>query len=382
MKILSYLNISNVNDIECDSGYIFNYTLYNSFVKDKIDFKVILPEELKEQKIRFLNKDVFFTNMGKTKYKTRYFFPWDEMYRIILDFAPDVIFINQCELTSSIKALLIENNLSKIKLVTYCHYPALHINEVGNSVIDYTLNDSNIGQSIVYNILSAINIADVFVIQSSFAKTMLLNFANFHNFILSKDIFVFPPPYDANIIKDDIEPVKTDKILYNHRLYESYGASKFVDFVQANPDLNFIVTDPMCHRDDLRKKFNSSPEKNREILKKQNNVKLCNGNIRSQYIKLIDKSRLAIAPFRTACVWSMSIIDCYCRGIPVIGPNIAAFPELIPSFLLYSSPLEERALIERLLYDDNFWIESVYECRKILKEVEPNNIVKKILALL
>ena len=78
----------------------------------------------------------------------------------------------------------------------------------------------------------------------------------------------------------------------------------------------------------------------------------------------------------------MSIIDCYCRGIPVIGPNIAAFPELIPSFLLYSSPLEERALIERLLYDDNFWIESVYECRKILKEVEPNNIVNKILALL
>lgn len=73
MKILSYLNISNVNDIECDSGYIFNYTLYNSFVKDKIDFKIILPEELKEQKIRFLNKDVFFTNMGKTKYKTRYF---------------------------------------------------------------------------------------------------------------------------------------------------------------------------------------------------------------------------------------------------------------------------------------------------------------------
>ena len=77
------------------------------------------------------------------------FFPWDEMYRIILDFAPDVIFINQCELTSSIKALLIENNLSKIKLVTYCHYPALHINEIGNSVIDYTLNDSNIGQPIL-----------------------------------------------------------------------------------------------------------------------------------------------------------------------------------------------------------------------------------------
>ena len=61
--IASYLNISNVNDIECDSGYIFNYTLYNSFVKDKIDFKIILPEELKEQKIRFLNKDVFFTNI-------------------------------------------------------------------------------------------------------------------------------------------------------------------------------------------------------------------------------------------------------------------------------------------------------------------------------
>ena len=163
MKILSYLNISNVNDIECDSGYIFNYTLYNSFAKDKIDFKIILPEELQEQKMRFSNRDVFFTDMGKTKYKTRYFFPWDEMYRIILDFVPDVIFINQSELTSSIKALLIENNLSKIKLVTYCHYPALHIDALGNSIIDYTLNDGNIGQSIVYNILSAINIADFFV---------------------------------------------------------------------------------------------------------------------------------------------------------------------------------------------------------------------------
>ena len=32
MKILSYLNVSNVDDIESDSGYIFNYTIAAEFL--------------------------------------------------------------------------------------------------------------------------------------------------------------------------------------------------------------------------------------------------------------------------------------------------------------------------------------------------------------
>ena len=77
----------------------------------------------------------------------------------------------------------------------------------------------------------------------------------------------------------------------------------------------------------------------------------------------------------------MSIVDCFCRGIPVIGPDMAAFHEIIPESLLYRDIHQEQKLAERLISDDEFWIKSMYECRKILEEISPDRIIQKIITV-
>lgn len=129
--------------------------------------------------------------------------------------------------------------------------------------------------------------------------------------------------------------------VYNHRLYDSYGTKEFIRFVNTNFEFNFLVTDPMINRGADRSKFNSSPMENRLSLQKMDNVKIIDGSNRLNYIRAIDSCKVAIAPYRRACVWSMSVIDCFCRGIPVIGPNFAAFNEIIPDFLRYETIKEE-----------------------------------------
>ena len=77
MKILSYFNISNIDDIESDSGYIFNHLLYQAFLKQGVKYKIVLPIELIGKSTRFDLADSFYINMGTSKYKARYYYPWD-----------------------------------------------------------------------------------------------------------------------------------------------------------------------------------------------------------------------------------------------------------------------------------------------------------------
>lgn len=382
MKILSYLNISNIDDIKSDSGYIFNYLLYHAFLRQGISYKIILPMELADKAIHFDLKDSFYIKMGTSKFKARYYYPWDNLREILLEYSPDIILINQVELTAAFKALLNECGLSYIKLIAYCHYPALQIDEDQNISIDYTLDRGGIGQNIVFNILSAINIADAFVIQSDFAKNIILNFSQKHHLESSKKIHVLAPPYDPFMFLGNVQIKKSKKILYNHRLYDSYGTKKFIEFVSNNGDLYFIVTDPMWNRGGIRRDFNSTPEENRALLGRLHNIELRKGNDRQSYRQSIDDVRLAIAPHRLTCVWSMSIIDCYCRGVPVVGPNIKSLRGLIPPMLLVASAEEQRKLIDRLIVDDDFWLSAVFECRKKLEGISPDDISKGILSLI
>ena len=56
---------------------------------------------------------------------------------------------------------------------------------------------------------------------------------------------------------DTIERKGSKKILYNHRLYNSYGTDKFIEFAKKNHDMQFVVTDPMANRRSERAKYKS-----------------------------------------------------------------------------------------------------------------------------
>lgn len=130
-----------------------------------------------------------------------------------------------------------------------------------------------------------------------------------------------------------------------------------------------------------RAKYNNSPKLNRDTLKEMKNVSVFDGGERKKYVETIDGCCCAMAPYRTTCVWSMSFIDCYCRGIPVVAPDIAAFEEFVPKQLLYCDMEQEKKLINKLIGNPDFWYESVAMCKIFLEELSPELIVKKIIGL-
>ena len=113
MKILSYLNVSNVDDIECDSGYIFNYTIASELSSRGVRVDIIFPSELRGRINKISSDSQHFVEMGHTKYEVRYHFSWNELKRLIELLQPDVIFLNQAELTAHMKALLVEMGLGR-----------------------------------------------------------------------------------------------------------------------------------------------------------------------------------------------------------------------------------------------------------------------------
>lgn len=128
MRVLAYLNISNIDDIESDSGYIFNSLLANSFERIGVEYYMIIPKLLEGKALRFNLEKCFYVDMGVTKYEARYRFDWSNVEKIIHETKPDIVFNNQVELSSAFRALLDKNNV-EAKLFTYCHYPAIHIDD-------------------------------------------------------------------------------------------------------------------------------------------------------------------------------------------------------------------------------------------------------------
>lgn len=380
MKILSYLNVSNVDDIESDSGYIFNYTIAAEFLSKGIEFDIIVPQELSGKLNKISSGHQHFIKMGHTKYEVRYNFAWTEVKKLIVQMHPDIFFLNQAELTSHVKALLVETGLDKAtKIVSYCHYPALHISAMGETCVDSSLDNGGLAEDIIGNLYSAVNIADLFFVQSHFAKQLLENYANAIGYKLKKEIMVLPPPYDNRLFQAPNNAKKKNTILYNHRLYDSYGTKEFIEFVKKNQDLVFLVTDPMMNRGTDRSRYNISPMTNRLALQELDNVEILDGSNRMDYIQAIDSCKIAIAPYRRACVWSMAVIDCFCRGLPVIGPNFASFNEMIPDFLRYETVSKERLLVDKLLREPDFWMDSVNSCKLLLKRISPSTIVEAIM---
>lgn len=383
MKILSIANISNFDDINSDSGYIFNYLLANEFMKDKNKFAIVLPEGLNNVE-KFKDCKIYYSNIGTTKYSSRFAFNWDSFVKIINDFCPDLIFLNQCELTAAIKALLISNKNSKTKILTYCHYPALHVDENQNSILDYSLNNEGLGETIVYNILTAINVADIFVTQSEFAKRLLVNYAQQHNIGLKKNIHIIPPPLDPEFyISTFKECASENNIVYNHRLYQSYGTEFLSSLIKTNQNKQFLVLDPMPNRAKNRVQFNNTPAEFVQSLKLIKNVSVFNGSeSRLKYREYLKAGDIAIACYRKACVWSMAAVDCLCVGIPVVAPNFAAYPEFIPEYLRFNNLEEANIIIDRLINDKDFYKISILESRKILNNLHPNKIYQRFKKLI
>ena len=376
MKVLSIINFTNIDDYNSDSGYIFNYILMEEFQKSGNTFGVIIPNQLLQKECKF-KSNVYYVNLGTTKYEARFGFDWKGIENAIIDFNPDYILLNECEMAVAIRLLLNGVGKSGVKIASYCHYPAIQSDCYGNVDVDESLNDLNVGQIIVARILDAVNISDCFFIQSQYAKDLLIKYAKKINYNLKRTINVVSPPFDPFLLSN--KKNSGNKIIYNHRLYELYGAKYIIKTVEMLPQIDFLILNPMMHRSRRRGNTKTDPMVFCDTLNRFKNACVVDGSeSRKKYKEYLERGKIGIAAYRTNCVWSMSVIDCVCENVPVIAPNFAAYTEMIPEMLRFNSIQEEIELIKKLLTNDDFYQNVLNEERKILSRLKPSTIFQKL----
>lgn len=386
MKVLSILNISNKDNIECDSGYIFQCIIANCFIANG-DKYVVAGSDCKQfRRAKGLKAAKKYIKLGTNKYSARFDFDSDEISKLILDTKPDIIFNTQAELTSAIRSVLVWNKL-EIPLVTYCHYPALWANKLTSDTpeLDESLNAHNIGQSIVFDILGTLQTSDLFIIQSNFAKSLIEKAARYHRVKYNKNKFiVIPPPADSDFLDNKyLSSQLNDKsFVYNHRLYKTYGTEDFINIylnIYKKFGIKCKILDPMANRSDKRQTHNPSPN----LLKQQMSNLECfdtglDNATRKKYKNILLNSLGCFAPLRRACVWSMACVDCMGLGIPVIAPKMAAYPEFVPPYLLYTNEKQLHRIVNSLIFDEQFRQKASKQCYRMACRLSGETISEKL----
>lgn len=388
MKILSILNISNIDNISCDSGYIFQCILSRQF--EKMGHKYVVAgancPEFKQVKELKCKKE--YINLGTNKFSSRFDFNSDEIAKLIQSIKPDVIFNTQVELTSAIRSVLIWNKLD-IPIVTYCHYPALWANNMKSPIpeIDQSLNTWNLGNKIVFDILTALQTSNLFIIQSEFAKSLIVKAAKYYKILYdSKKFIVLAPPADPLFLDKKNRYITTltnrKNYIYNHRLYKTYGTQDFIDIfarLHKRFGIQCIVLDPMQKRSLKRASQNNTPADFVKIMSKTPGVSIVQNNkTRIEYKSILNSGFACFAPLRKACVWSMACMDCMGLGIPVVAPNIAVFPEFIPKSLLYKNKRQLNKIISKLQTNDTFVKQMSEQCFVSAHKYSPEKTAEKL----
>lgn len=378
MKILSILNVSNRDNIGSDSGVIFHSLLFSELQKHGYNITVAAPFDIKIKNIEYA-----YFEPGKNKYDVRFRFNWDDYRKLIEKINPDIIFCHQVEQCASIRALLVTLGLSdKIRLVTYYHYlPILDVVDE-NIVWDPSLNHSGLAEIIFLKVLSAVKLSDIFFVTSEYSKKFLIQTAKKYNVQIDvQKIVIMPPPADPFFeMKKAIKFRKNQKnILYSSRLYEQYGTDFLLEIIEhyKNSNVRFIVTDFFANKSAERTRLDTKTEKYREFLRSQDHVIIRGDGDNRQVYKneIVANASLVFGPYRKNANWSMSMIDAFMMGIPGIGPNCASFPEFMPSNLIYNNKETAISLIDKLLFDKNFWIKSSEQCHQSYQRFMPKEIV-------
>ena len=389
MKIFAIINISNENDLQCDSGYIFQRIIAEKLHEKGHEYHIAGADC---PAFRNIQGDYFikhYISCGTNRYSARYNFNFSEFAQLLEQVKPDVIFNCQIELTSAIRGVLEMFGNKQIPLVSYCHYPALW--EHGDSIVpvlDQSLNHAKLGYNIVFNILTSVLTADAVLIQSRYALGLIEHALDYYRLPYPNKIKVLAPPADPmvacgyNIYK---KGHGEESFFYNHRLYQSYGSADFLQFAQKvmrKFGLKCVVSDCMPHRSSERAKINGTPEYFKEMIQNTDNIDLINGSVsREQYRDNIVKNLFAVAAFRRSCVWSMAAMDCMSLGVPVIAPNYAAYPEFVPQELLFDNMATALKIIKEIKENKAFRLKVSDKCFRAAQKYSADKISDRLLKI-
>lgn len=387
MKILSFLNVSNLQRITCDSGYNFQRLVAYEFVRAGHKFVFVSPvsiDGLPNSHYKHIS-----LSFGRHKYEVRFAFPWSEIEKAISTEEPDIVWLNQPELAPAFRALLNAIN-SPASLITYLHYFPYEICEnTSNLLTDPSLNINNNSLLIPLAFFNGVIASDLILLHSSFAYSLLVKGLKNFSLVLpeSLNIAIAPPPFDPFLIPSKTVSFEDRKsIIYNHRLYTQYGTQTFIDYLKRGlyvDNHTVLVMDILGERSRERRILDPSVEKFRAAFKSMPKIKLDqNGDNRNYYKDILSQAKFGVAPFRPSCPWSMSVIDCLAAGLPVIAKKQAFFPEIIPPECLHNGSYEELYFIwERLARDELFWQDCSDAGRNMVAHLTPENVTTHLCKL-
>lgn len=363
MKILSFINITNPDNLTTDSAYIFNKMLADALGTGDVEFKVIFPDLHSHPMDRPQQTRLYQYN----KFQARFAFDWNGIASLLSEERPDVILLHQPELTDNFKALRAACGLD-CKIFVYCHYLPFFFRQK-QLYADPSLDNDQLGDAVILRFLTGIRSADKAFIHSATAEVLIRQAFAAWTMKCDTPLIKLPPPVDGTLVAPPCDGRFEQRVLlYNHRLYRQYGTAEAISLFQKLPHIEkqIVVTDILAKRNFTRDILDHSVDAYREQLQELSNVSLTTeGADRGAYKTLLEKTAAAFAPFRLNCTWSMSVMDCCSNGIPVIAGNFAWFRETLPKDLLYNDQEEAAALMTRLCRDRAFFQEQSASVRAV-----------------
>lgn len=356
MKILSYLNVSNISNFEADSGYVFQRSILEELYKCWHQVLLIGPHSMPNLGTEI---EVVETELSHSKYGVRFGLNWEEIKNKLGPIVDDVdvILANQSELAVQLSILMYELTGRKVPCVTYYHYLAVQGMKDGEVIFDPSLDAFGVARFIWQRQIESALFSERVIIGSNFGKNLFLQ-ASGCSELIEKKISVIPPPVQ------NFEFEKTDcknsvpVVLYNHRLYDHYGNRELFELLcelRKEFEFKLLVTDPTKKRSIIREKLDGSTKSIKSYLKSLDFVRMCHFETQYEYYQAIQNIDIGLGPFRNGALWNMAIADVMSAGKPVIAPNKAAFPEITgDKDLLFDNKEDFTRIFIKLLCDVDY----------------------------
>lgn len=411
MKILDFLNVSNISNLEADSGFIFQRQVIHEILRQRTDleFYLVSPKNPLPEEPRLHHVPLDY---GHSKYEVRFNFPWFELIKKLDDFLQniDVIYINQSEQTANVRALVSTIHPSrKIPLLSYIHYfpiepPHIHFDDNPNEHdphssckditdklrFDGTLNTHGLAQSILLRQIEALQLSSFGLTCSQYGINLIKNSIKKIMPGFTTSFEAIHPPVSLEEAKLGKETPKSNDntIVFNHRLYNHYGPREFFDFLDwyytnRRKDFQVVITDPTHGRSSERNRLDTSVDVTKEQILRRKYVEFRHSECREEYYATIGRCKLAVAPFKPSALWSMSIVDCMAAGTPVIAPNYACFPEILgrESGLLVNSREELAARLDDLFDNPSNYAKARNYCIERADQFSAQNTANKFIQI-
>ena len=357
MRLVSYLNVSNLSNLEADSGFVFQRALLRELARRGWDCTLVGPTNMPEpgDGVR-----AFRVPFPDSKYGVRFALDWEAVGRALgaLPAPADVILVNQSELTVALGTLASEVWRRQVPCVTYFHYLAVLGWDftTDSPTFDSSLNLTGAATHIWARQVEAARYSYLNLVGSDWGRRLFIRAAA-HSDGISSRFVVLPPPCDLGTSALRNGESRPPVVLYNHRLYGHYGGGEIFAWLaecRHNTRIPFevVVTDPTAGRSARRDDLDGSVRDIKSEIARHPFVRIEHARTRAEYARLVASSDVAIAPLRRGALWSMALVDAMWLGKPALAPSDGAFPEIVGDpDLLFSGKEECLAKLHRLLDD-------------------------------